>query len=108
MKKLLFIVMMSLLTATVAAQSVADAARQNRTDKKASQSAKVIDNDVIPSVIEKPSPQTVSAEARPEAQKSENAGKKDDKAQDKPAAPAESEKKPASADNSADSWKKKV
>src|SRR5437667_10660044 len=102
MKKfsVLFIVMISMLTATAAAQSVADVARQNRASKKADSSAKVIDNDVIPSVIEKPSLQTASTAAKSDTQK-------DAKAQDKPAT-AEPEKKPASADNSADSWKKKV
>ena len=103
MKKfsVLFIVMISMLAATVAAQSVADAARQNRASKKADSSAKVIDNDVIPSVIEKPSLQTASTAAKSDTQK-------DAKAQDKPAAATEPEKKSASADNSADSWKKKV
>ena len=102
----LFIVMICMLAVSVAAQSVADAARQNRANRKANASAQVIDNDVIPSVIQKSSAETASAEAKSGTQKDESAGKKDAKAQDTPA--ATEPEKPASADKSAESWKKKV
>lgn len=108
MKKLfaVFVLVIAFLAVNAAAQSVADAARANRAQKKPNPSAQVIDNDVIPSIISK-SPETTVTTGNAPAATRENAapataGKEGAKDADKD--------KKADAQDKVDSeaWKKKI
>lgn len=108
MKKLfaIFVLVIAFLAVNAAAQSVADAARANRAQKKPNPSAQVIDNDVIPSIISK-SPETTVASSKAPASASENAV---------PAAGSKEDAKDADKDKKTDTqskadpeaWKKKL
>jgi hypothetical protein len=115
MKKLLslFITIASIFVVSAGAQSLADIAAQTRARQKANPNAKIIDNDILPSVPESsasPSDSKQEETAKKDSAKSDDKDKKDadKKDQDKDKEGKKDGDKTADASQKADSLKKQI